>query len=390
MSSILCAPYATTSTNSALQNYAVCSIRACGGNTISVNTCGGTATGDTYLRLWDGTVEVAANDDYCSSASQVTYDVPSTNNCRWYSLHQGCFSSTTCSATSSYNVIGAVTSNPTCVSGTTYSVSLTDSASRNYAACELYACPRQTITAQTCGAVLDGDTYLRLFHRDSNEELVSNDDSCSTASKVSYTLSSNSSCGYYTVQQGCFGNSECRASTTFSVTGSSSQSEGDNSGPSVGLIAGPVAVGVCCIGGIVYALFLRRLRQRSRFAVSPVTDVPNRQVPLTTTNSEEWSKQSQYPSAPPLPLSQLYSTYSDAYLQSTSAPPLILSQQYLQNSDAYSKSTSATCVPSPQEDIHYSHSQRNNAEARVESTIQLAPLPYTNLPTTSQYDYGYS
>jgi len=369
MSSILCAPYATTSTNSALQNYAVCSIRACGGNTISVNTCGGTATGDTYLRLWDGTVEVAANDDYCSSASQVTYDVPSTNNCRWYSLHQGCFSSTTCSATSSYNVIGAVTSNPTCVSGTTYSVSLTDSASRNYAACELYACPRQTITAQTCGAVLDGDTYLRLFHRDSNEELVSNDDSCSTASKVSYTLSSNSSCGYYTVQQGCFGNSECRASTTFSVT--SSQSEGDNSGPSVGLIAGPVAVGVCCIGGIVYALFLRRLRQRSRSKegnMSPVTDVPNRQVFMTTTNSEVLSKQSQYPSAPPLPLSQ----------------------QYLQNSDAYSKSTSATCVPSPQEDIHYSHSQRNNAEARVESTIQLAPLPYTNLPTTSQYDYGYS
>lgn len=96
-----CAPYSATNTDSAKQNFVTCSITACAGDTIVADTC--SSVTDTYLRLFDGAAEVASDDDACAFArgSKIIYNVPAGGACRTFSLHQGCFSSGSCSATSS-------------------------------------------------------------------------------------------------------------------------------------------------------------------------------------------------------------------------------------------------------------------------------------------------
>lgn len=90
-----------SNTNSAQQNTLDTRIPLNEGNTIDVGTCGvpgGSASGDTYVRLLGPSNQlVALNDDACASlASHVTYTVPA-GGTGMYTVKAGCFSSGSCS-----------------------------------------------------------------------------------------------------------------------------------------------------------------------------------------------------------------------------------------------------------------------------------------------------
>ena len=101
VSGSICAPYSATNTNSATQNYAVCAIGICFGETVVMTTCssGGSYTGDTYLRLYSNAMtQVAVNDDYCDNGSEITY-TSDEEGCNTFYLHEGCYGSLACTAT---------------------------------------------------------------------------------------------------------------------------------------------------------------------------------------------------------------------------------------------------------------------------------------------------
>ena len=102
-----CEMYTASNTNSALINYQTCFFYACPGTSATINTCDNSASrsyscvGDTYLRLFDATGSfLTSNDDMggvcglCSSFSY-TFEQP----CQYYSLHEGCYGSSSCSGT---------------------------------------------------------------------------------------------------------------------------------------------------------------------------------------------------------------------------------------------------------------------------------------------------
>ena len=102
-----CEMYTASNTNSALINYQTCFFYACPGTSATINTCDNSVSrsysceGDTYLRLFDATGSfLTSNDDMggvcglCSSFSY-TFEQP----CQYYSLHEGCYGSSSCSGT---------------------------------------------------------------------------------------------------------------------------------------------------------------------------------------------------------------------------------------------------------------------------------------------------
>ena len=61
---------------------------------------GGYCKGDSYLRLYDSVGnQIASNDDSCGLCSRITHTF--TGACQIYTLKQGCYSSGTCTATTS-------------------------------------------------------------------------------------------------------------------------------------------------------------------------------------------------------------------------------------------------------------------------------------------------
>ena len=101
---INCSPFSVSNTNSAqdLTKSAICGIFGFSGATLYISDCassGGTCNGDTFLRLYVGGVQVAANDDIpnnaCGYCSAITYTIPFnlSNPNPAIELIEGCFDS---------------------------------------------------------------------------------------------------------------------------------------------------------------------------------------------------------------------------------------------------------------------------------------------------------
>lgn len=97
-----CAPYRASNTNTGTQNTVACPLYVCPGTVLTLETCNGdgkSCTGDTYLRLIDGSgYELAANDDRCGLCSAITFHFRG-NSCQEYTVDQGCYGDEACSGT---------------------------------------------------------------------------------------------------------------------------------------------------------------------------------------------------------------------------------------------------------------------------------------------------
>ena len=60
---------------------------------------GSSFSGDTYLRIYLGSTEVAYNDDYNGLGSRITYTAGSSGT---YTVRLGCYSSGSCSGTAAW------------------------------------------------------------------------------------------------------------------------------------------------------------------------------------------------------------------------------------------------------------------------------------------------
>eukprot|EP01036_Dinobryon_divergens_P025135 gene25136-33654_t len=102
-----------------------------------------------------------------------------------------------------------------------YSTSLTASATINAVPYTFTACFAGFIHIADCDPVrcLGGsnDQYIRLYVN--GIQVASNDDSCSLCSVIDY-LTVSSTCQTYTLQQGCFGSSQCSGNFTISLMNS--------------------------------------------------------------------------------------------------------------------------------------------------------------------------
>lgn len=283
--SMSCAAYSASNTNSAFQNYESCGFSACGGTSFTISGCG--CSGDQVLQLYQSSTQLSYSDDNCGACGYITYTVPgSSSQCYDYDIHEGCFSSGSCSGTvtvsgsqSAYtpsvypSPYPVTTASPVsafyCPS---YSASNTDSASQNYDICNIYACGGDTITASACGC--SGDTYLSLYS--GSFQVAYSDDSsyCNsgTCSYLTYYVSgSSSSCSTFSLHEGCFSSGSCSASvyvTGASFVGSDDNPSNDdidddskeytNGMPSI-LVEG-IIVPVVVVSGLILAAFAAYLR----------------------------------------------------------------------------------------------------------------------------------
>ncbi len=98
--------FSASNTNSAQQNTVNQNVTITAGQAITLGTCnvtGGTATGDTYLRLYNpsGTL-VSSNDDACGgTASNLSHTATVSGA---FQIRAGCYSNTTCSGTVAWTV----------------------------------------------------------------------------------------------------------------------------------------------------------------------------------------------------------------------------------------------------------------------------------------------
>lgn len=83
-------------TDYAQQNYVQGCVYACNITKLTFTTCNGDIMVDTYMRLFKNSTntEVAFNDDFCGSSSQITYKV--VDGCDYYCLHIGCYGDFAC------------------------------------------------------------------------------------------------------------------------------------------------------------------------------------------------------------------------------------------------------------------------------------------------------
>jgi V8-like Glu-specific endopeptidase len=98
--------FSASNTNSAQQNTVNQSVTLSAGQTITLGTCGvtgGTASGDTYLRLFGpSATQVAANDDGCGgTASNLSYTATAAGT---YQIRAGCYSNNSCSGTVAWTI----------------------------------------------------------------------------------------------------------------------------------------------------------------------------------------------------------------------------------------------------------------------------------------------
>ncbi|RYZ43255.1 MAG: serine protease [Myxococcaceae bacterium] len=96
--------FTATNTNSANQNTVNRNVTLAAGQTLKFGTCtvpGSSGTGDTYLRLYNGTTQVTSNDDACGTLSYASFTATAAGT---YQIRAGCYSSGSCSGTVSYTV----------------------------------------------------------------------------------------------------------------------------------------------------------------------------------------------------------------------------------------------------------------------------------------------
>ncbi|WP_324291449.1 pre-peptidase C-terminal domain-containing protein [Corallococcus sp. bb12-1] len=96
--------FTATNTNSANQNTVNHNVTLAAGQTLKFGTCtvpGSSGTGDTYLRLYNGTTQAASNDDACGTLSYASFTATTAGT---YQIRAGCYSTGSCSGTVSYTV----------------------------------------------------------------------------------------------------------------------------------------------------------------------------------------------------------------------------------------------------------------------------------------------
>lgn len=96
--------FTATNTNSASQNTVNRDVTLAAGQTLKFGTCtvpGSSGTGDTYLRLYNGSTQVASNDDACGALSYASFKATTAGT---YQIRAGCYSSGSCSGTVAYTV----------------------------------------------------------------------------------------------------------------------------------------------------------------------------------------------------------------------------------------------------------------------------------------------
>ncbi|WP_157758734.1 hypothetical protein [Cystobacter fuscus] len=210
--------YSAFNTNSAQDphNSASSEISLVKGETIMLGTCGLTDsafTGDTYLRLYGSSVQVAANDDSeaCgldSMGSRIVYTAPAAGI---YTLRAGCFDVGACSGTIALSRRKATFAAP--------SLRNTRDATVNTFNKQYYFNGGDVVRVSTCGATAlgasaSGDTLLRLFQQSNGgytTEVANNDNAgepCASAAELVYSVPS---AGYYQIRVGCAGNTACSA-----------------------------------------------------------------------------------------------------------------------------------------------------------------------------------
>jgi len=206
--------YSASNTNNAQQNTTNVDIAVNAGDQVKVATCGltgATFTGDTYLRLFSGTTQVASNDDSCGGVgSSITHTAASTGTLQ---VRAGCYSSGSCTGT----VIVQITpGTPPSGGSFNYSASNTNSAQQNTVNQNVTLSAGQTIRFGTCtvpGSSGTGDTYLRLFNP-SGVQVASNDDSCGVLSFASHAATTG---GTYQIRAGCYSSNSCSGTVAYTV-----------------------------------------------------------------------------------------------------------------------------------------------------------------------------
>jgi hypothetical protein len=97
--------YTATNTNNALTNTTNQGISLSAGQTVTIGTCGvsgASASGDTYLRLYNASgIEVASNDDSCGLASKMVFTSTGGGSLQ---IRAGCYSSNSCSGTVAWTI----------------------------------------------------------------------------------------------------------------------------------------------------------------------------------------------------------------------------------------------------------------------------------------------
>ncbi len=212
--------YNASNTNSAQQNTVNKTLTLNAGDEVEVGTCGltgATASGDTYLRFFDGaSSEVASNDDSCGGrASYIKYTVATAGS---YEIRAGCYSSGSCGGT----VVWKVTPGSGGGGGTSgsfdFNASNTNSAQQNTINQDVTLSAGQVLDVGTCGvagASATGDTYLRLYGP-AGSQVASNDDSCSLASRITYTVPAGAG-GTYQIRVGCYSGNSCSGTAAYTI-----------------------------------------------------------------------------------------------------------------------------------------------------------------------------
>ncbi|MBN8232679.1 trypsin-like peptidase domain-containing protein [Corallococcus macrosporus] len=96
--------FTATNTNSANQNTVNRNVTLAAGQTLKFGTCsvaGASGTGDTYLRLYNGSTQVAFNDDACGTLSFASFKATTAGT---YQIRAGCYNTGSCSGTVAYTV----------------------------------------------------------------------------------------------------------------------------------------------------------------------------------------------------------------------------------------------------------------------------------------------
>jgi hypothetical protein len=206
--------YTATNTNSAQQNTTNVNVNVAAGDRVTVATCGLTGaafTGDTFLRLFSGTTQLANNDDACGgNGSSLTHTAAAAGTLQ---VRAGCFSTGSCTGTV---VIQITPGTPPTGGSFNFSATNTNSAQQNTVNQTVALTAGQTIQLGTCtvpGSSGTGDTFLRLFNP-SGVEVASNDDSCGTLSFASHAATVS---GNFTIRAGCFSTGSCSGTVAFTV-----------------------------------------------------------------------------------------------------------------------------------------------------------------------------
>ena len=234
---IKCASYSAVNTNYANSNTVTCSFIVPAGVSIMIADCASTGctagTSDQYIRLYDGSNQVAYSDDYCGYCSKILYTNTGSID-KTYTLQQGCYGNTACTGQFTVSSTTSYTCSP-------YTASNTNNAQINTVACNFNVCPGTYLTIlpaagynsnQFCRS---NDQYIRVYDS-SNQLMVYNDDYYQRCSGVRFTPVGGA-CQTVTLQQGCYNDLTCSGS--FQVSGVTGVITASTAVPSIYLSASP-------------------------------------------------------------------------------------------------------------------------------------------------------